>query len=126
FIFFFWLLFSFFILLFFFFVIFFSCFFFFLFFCFLSVSSFFLSFFLFVLWFCLFLSISLFYNVLFIAPGAVAACTIGTYFLMNFADMIIGNKWSWFPNQMFNHLQEVLMTKHVTGDVWGTAFIMLL
>lgn len=92
----------------------------------LSVASFFLTVLLFVLWFCLFLSISLFYNVLFKAPGAVAACTIGTYFLMNFADMIMGNKWSWFPNQMFNHLQEVLMTKHVTGDIWGTAFIMLL
>src|SRR5699024_10231902 len=69
----------------------------------LSVASFFLSVLLFVLWFCLFLSISLFYNVFFKAPGAVAACTIGTYFLMNFADMIIGNKWSWFPNQMFSH-----------------------
>src|SRR5699024_11621331 len=73
----------------------------------LSVDSFFLTVLLFVLWFCLFLSISLFYNVLFKAPGAVAACTIGTYFLMNFADMIMGNKWSWFPNQMFNHLQAV-------------------
>src|SRR5699024_3599472 len=54
----------------------------------LSVASFFLTVLLFVLWFCLFLCISLFYNVLFTAPGAVAACTIGTYFLMNFADMI--------------------------------------
>src|SRR5699024_12609898 len=91
----------------------------------LSVASFFLTVLLFVLWFCLFLSISLFYNVLFKAPGAVAACTIGTYFLMNFADMIMGNKWSWFLDRMFNHLQVVFMNKHVTGYIKGMDIIML-
>src|SRR5699024_8414554 len=54
----------------------------------LSVASLFLTLLFFVLWFCLFLSISLFYTVLSQAPGAVAACAIGPYFLMIFAYMI--------------------------------------
>src|SRR5699024_4567622 len=64
-------------------------------FCKLFVASFLLTVSLFVLWFCLFLCISLFYSVLFIAPGAVAASTSRTQFLMNFADMIVGYRWSW-------------------------------
>lgn len=91
-----------------------------------SIAAFFLVLLLFVLWFCLFLSVSLFYNVLFKSPGAVGGATIGTYFLMSALDMVIGSRWSWFPNQIFVHIQGLLVNEHVAADIWGTASIMLL
>src|SRR5699024_2903590 len=85
----------------------------------LSIFTFFLVLLLLTLWFCLFLSISIFFNVLLKSPGAVAACTIGTYFLTSALDIVIGNRWSWFPSQVFFHIQHLLVNGNTTSDTWG-------
>ncbi|MGM8366011.1 ABC transporter permease [Virgibacillus sp. W0181] len=81
---------------------------------------------MFTLWFALFLSISIFYNVLLKMPGAVAACTVATYFLMSAGDMIVGNRWPLYPNQIFVHTQHMLINETVTAEIWGMISIMVL
>ncbi|HLR70809.1 MAG TPA: ABC transporter permease subunit [Pseudogracilibacillus sp.] len=54
------------------------------------------------------LSISMFYNTLFKAPGLVVACTVITLVAMSVINMIFGHQLTLFPNQLSIHIHEMI------------------
>ncbi len=89
----------------------------------LSFSLFLLTACFFSIWCCFIISISIFFNTLFHSSGAVAACTIGSYFLMGIVHTALGHQLPWFPNQLTVYLQEMITTDKIPEDMWGTVLI---
>lgn len=77
------------------------------------------------LWFTFVLTLSIFFNTLWRAPGTVFACTIGTIVIMSIMNMIFGHKLTWFPNQLSAHIQEMIATNSIPNALIGTAIVIL-
>jgi len=75
------------------------------------------------LWLLLLVSISIFYNSFLPSSGMVIGCTVSTIILMSITNMVLGHKWSMFPNQMSTHLAQFLHDGTITTQLIGTAVI---
>lgn len=77
------------------------------------------------IWLIFVLTLSIFYNTLFKSPGLVVASTIITVVTMSVINMLLGHKLTMFPNQLSNHLADLVMNDTVTNELIGTSIILL-
>lgn len=92
----------------------------------LSFTTFLQVWFFYGFWLTFVLTVAIFYNTIFKTPGLVAACTIITIIFMSLINMVFGHKLTWFPNQLSNHIHEMLISRTVSSDLIGTSVITLL
>lgn len=76
------------------------------------------------LWFLFVLTLSFFYNTLLKSPGLVLACTITTLFIMSIFNLIFGHVLTWFPNNLSNHISEMIAFNDVSTALIGTSVIL--
>lgn len=87
----------------------------------------FLKIFLFyALWFIFIATLSLFFNTVFRSGTAVAGMTILTIAMMGMINIILGDKLTWFPNQLSVYVKEMIGSGEIPGALWGTAVIVIL
>ena len=75
------------------------------------------------LWLTFVLTLSIFFNTIFKSPGLVIAGTMITIALMSGINMAIGHKFTWFPNQLSNHIHEMVSSQSIPSELIGTATI---
>lgn len=75
------------------------------------------------LWLVFVLTLNVFYNTIFKTPGLIGAMTIITIVIMSVFNMIFGHKLTWFPNNLSNHIQQMILTEKVSSNLIGTSAI---
>ncbi|WP_226035350.1 ABC transporter permease [Aquibacillus saliphilus] len=78
------------------------------------------------LWLTLVVSITTFVNTLFRTPGVVGFVSIAILIVMSIFNQIFSNKVTWFPNNLSSHIGDMLDSGTISGDLWGTTFIIIL
>lgn len=76
----------------------------------ISISLLFKTILFYGLWFTLIITLSIFYNTIARSPGIVSALTVITILIMSLFNLIFGYKLSWFPNQLSEHIYDMLLT----------------
>ncbi|MDL4841852.1 ABC transporter permease [Aquibacillus rhizosphaerae] len=89
----------------------------------ISFSAFLQVLFFYGLWLSLVVTITIFFNTLFKVPGLVLFVTIATIIMMSIINQVFSHVLIWFPNNMSSHIGGMLDGNHVSGDLWGTAFV---
>src|SRR5690625_2570125 len=78
------------------------------------------------LWLIFVLTLSIFFNTIFKSPGLVIASTMIFLAIMSGIDMAIGHKFTWFPNQLSNHIYDMVTNKSIPNELIGTATIIII
>lgn len=81
--------------------------------------------FFYTIWLVFVLTVSIFYNTLFKVPGLVVASTLITIIFMSVINMLLGHKLTMFPNQLSNHLAELIVTGTAPNELYGTSLIII-
>ncbi|MBU5468156.1 ABC transporter permease [Virgibacillus sp. MSJ-26] len=77
------------------------------------------------LWLTLVATISIFYNTLVKSPGFVAFLTISTLMVMSIITQLFGSHLKWSPNNLSNHINEMLIFNEVSISLIATALVTL-
>lgn len=75
------------------------------------------------LWLALVATISIFYNTLFKTPGIVAFLTIATLTLMSIITQVFGRYLLWSPNNLSQHINEMLIFNEVSMPLIATSIV---
>lgn len=74
-------------------------------------------------WYIFIVTLVIFYNTFVKTPGLVVASTIATLFIMAGINMAIGHRFTWFPNQLTNHINTFTQTEEISSAFIGTTVI---
>ncbi|SEO65586.1 ABC-2 type transport system permease protein [Amphibacillus marinus] len=76
-------------------------------------------------WIMFVISLTVFYNTTFKAPGAVAGSAIGTLIAMTIFNTIFAHRLPWFPNNLSSHIAQMVASGTISTDLWATAGIIV-
>lgn len=78
------------------------------------------------LWLSFVITVTILYNTIFKVPGVVGFVSIATLILMSIINQVFSHKLVWFPNTLSSHIGDLLDSGKISGDLWGTASIIIL
>src|SRR5699024_6286765 len=75
------------------------------------------------LWLTFVITLTIFFSTLFKNPGLVAAITITTTIGMSIITSLFGKHLTWSPNNLSQHIHEVLLNNEISSDLIMTSII---
>lgn len=79
-----------------------------------------------MVWLMFIVAVAIFFNAFLSKPGLVFASAAGVIFVMNLIDTFLGHKLTYFPNRLTSHLEEMLYSQKVPGELYMTAGVILI
>lgn len=75
------------------------------------------------LWFMFIISLSIFFNTMVKNQGLILFLTIVVVMVLNLLTSVLGKYFNWSPSQLSQHIEDMLLTNHISTDLIMSAII---